>query len=73
MRSTLPWSTRPTSLAAKDKVDGIEFPEADQAVNDYPIATLTKAPNADGAKAFVDYVLSAEGKKVLTSRRLRRP
>ncbi|TWD79898.1 molybdate transport system substrate-binding protein [Kribbella amoyensis] len=53
-------------LSAQEKVDGIEFPEAAQAVNEYPIATLTKAPNADGGKAFVDYVLSADGKKVLT-------
>jgi molybdate transport system substrate-binding protein len=53
-------------LAAKDKVEGIEFPEADKAINEYPIATLTKATNPDGAKAFVDYVLSAQGKTVLT-------
>ncbi|TCO49136.1 molybdate transport system substrate-binding protein [Kribbella antiqua] len=54
-------------LSAKGKVEGIEFPEASTAVNEYPIATLTKAPNADGAKAFVDYVLSDQGKAVLTA------
>jgi molybdate transport system substrate-binding protein len=54
-------------LAAKDKVEGIEFPEADKAINEYPIAMLTKAPNPDGAKAFVDYVLSDQGKAVLTA------
>jgi molybdate transport system substrate-binding protein len=54
-------------LSAKDKVEGIEFPEASKAVNEYPIATLTKAPNADGAKAFVDYVLSDKGKAVLSA------
>lgn len=54
-------------LAAKGKVEGIEFPEADKAINDYPIATLTNAKNADGAKAFVDYVLSAQGTTVLTA------
>lgn len=53
-------------LSAKDKVEGIPFPEASKAVNKYPIATLTKAPNPDGAKAFVDYVLSDKGKAVLT-------
>jgi molybdate transport system substrate-binding protein len=52
-------------LSAKDKVEGIEFPEADKAINEYPIATLTKAPNPDGAKAFVAYVLSDQGKSVL--------
>ncbi|TDU90498.1 molybdate transport system substrate-binding protein [Kribbella voronezhensis] len=54
-------------LAARGKVEGIEFPEADKAINDYPIATLTKAKNPEGAKAFVDYVLSAQGKAVLTA------
>jgi molybdate transport system substrate-binding protein len=54
-------------LSAKDKVEGIEFPESSKAVNEYPIATLTKAPNPDGAKAFVDYVLSDKGKTVLTA------
>ncbi|GAA1680674.1 molybdate ABC transporter substrate-binding protein [Kribbella yunnanensis] len=54
-------------LAAKDKVDGIEFPEASKAINEYPIATLRKAPNAVGAKAFVDYVLSDKGKAVLSA------
>jgi molybdate transport system substrate-binding protein len=53
--------------SAPDKVEGIAFPEASQAVNEYPIATLTNAPNPDGAKAFVDYVLSAKGKAVLTA------
>jgi molybdate transport system substrate-binding protein len=52
-------------LSAKDKVEGIEFPEASKAVNEYPIATLTKAPNPAGAQAFVDYVLSDQGKTVL--------
>jgi molybdate transport system substrate-binding protein len=54
-------------LAAKDKVEGIEFPEADKAINEYPIATLTKAKNPDGAKAFADFVLSAQGTTVLTA------
>jgi molybdate transport system substrate-binding protein len=54
-------------LSAKDKVDGIEFPEADKAINEYPIATLTKSKNPDTAKAFVDYVLSPTGTKTLTT------
>jgi molybdate transport system substrate-binding protein len=51
--------------AAGDKVEGIEFPEADKAVNEYPIAACAKAPNPAGAKAFVDFVLSDKGKAVL--------
>ncbi|MFD9700058.1 molybdate ABC transporter substrate-binding protein [Lentzea sp. NPDC059081] len=53
--------------AAGGKVEGIDFAEADQAVNDYPIAPLAKAPNAAAAKAFVDFVLSDKGKAVLSA------
>ncbi|WP_214322157.1 molybdate ABC transporter substrate-binding protein [Nonomuraea sediminis] len=53
-------------IAAAGKVTGIEFPEADKAINDYPIAALAKAPNSDLAKQFVDLVLSQQGKDVLT-------
>ncbi|MFI6485544.1 molybdate ABC transporter substrate-binding protein [Nonomuraea sp. NPDC050663] len=53
-------------IASAGKVTGIEFPEADKAINDYPIATLSKAPTADLAKQFVDLVLSQQGKDVLT-------
>jgi molybdate transport system substrate-binding protein len=52
--------------AAGDKVEGLAFPEADKAINKYPIVVLKQAPNAKAAKAFVDYVLSAEGEAVLT-------
>jgi molybdate transport system substrate-binding protein len=53
--------------AAGGKVDGVEFPESANAVNDYPIALLKDAPNATAAKAFIALVESAEGKKVLTA------
>ncbi|MFF2541948.1 molybdate ABC transporter substrate-binding protein [Kitasatospora sp. NPDC058063] len=49
------------------KIDGVDFPEAAKAVNDYPIAALAKAPNKDGAAAFVAYVQSPEAKQVLTA------
>ena len=55
-----------TDVKANDKVEGLDFAEADKAVNDYPIAPIAKAPNAAVAKAFVDYVLSDKGRKVLT-------
>ncbi len=53
-------------LAAAGKVKGIAFPEADKAINDYPIAPLSKAAAPDLAKQFVDLVLSPQGKNVLT-------
>ncbi|MER7668494.1 molybdate ABC transporter substrate-binding protein [Kitasatospora sp. NPDC096128] len=49
------------------KIDGVDFPEAAKAVNDYPIAALAKAPNKDGAAAFVAYAQSPEAKQVLTA------
>lgn len=52
-------------IAAGDKVEGIDFPEAAGAVNDYPIALLSEAPNAEAARAFIDFVLSADGTAVL--------
>ncbi|SMC81922.1 molybdate ABC transporter substrate-binding protein [Lentzea albidocapillata] len=58
---------RTDAKAAGDKVEGIEFAESAQAVNDYPIAPLAKAPNAVAAKAFVDFVLSGKGRAVLSA------
>ncbi|MEU3275887.1 molybdate ABC transporter substrate-binding protein [Streptomyces antibioticus] len=52
--------------AAGDKVEGVDFPESAEAVNDYPIALLKDAPNADAAEAFIALVRSPEGRKVLT-------
>ncbi|GAA1354626.1 molybdate ABC transporter substrate-binding protein [Saccharothrix algeriensis] len=51
--------------AAGAEVEGIDFPEADRAANDYPIAPLAAAPNAAGARAFVAFVRSDEGRAVL--------
>ena len=60
-------------LAAGDKVKGIDIPAAVNASTEYPIAALAKAPNAAGAKAFVDYVLSAQGQTVITAAGFAKP
>ncbi len=52
--------------AAGDKVKGIEFPEAEKAINDYPIAALKKAPAAGLAGEFVKLVLSRQAAAVFT-------
>ncbi|OIK06574.1 molybdate ABC transporter substrate-binding protein [Streptomyces monashensis] len=52
--------------AAGDKVQGVEFPESAEAINDYPIVLLKNAPNTEAAKAFIALVRSAEGQKVLS-------
>lgn len=52
-------------LSAGDQVEGIPFPEAAQAVNDYPVAVLTEAANPAAAQAFVTLLLSDAGQRVL--------
>lgn len=52
--------------AAAGKVEGVEFPESAGAVNDYPIVLLKDAPNAGAAEAFIAFVRSEQGAKVLS-------
>ncbi|WP_163512603.1 molybdate ABC transporter substrate-binding protein [Fodinicola acaciae] len=52
-------------LAAGGKVQGIDFPESSSKVTTYPICGLKASKDAATAKAFVAYVLSADGRKVL--------
>jgi molybdate transport system substrate-binding protein len=51
--------------SAAGKVEGIDFAEAAQAVNSYPIAVLKTGKNAGMARAFVEFVLSPVGQQVL--------
>jgi molybdate transport system substrate-binding protein len=60
-------------LAAGSDVEGIPFPEAEQAINKYPIATVKAAPNPEAAQAFVELVQSADGRKALTAAGFRTP
>ncbi|HEY5224623.1 MAG TPA: molybdate ABC transporter substrate-binding protein [Microbacteriaceae bacterium] len=53
--------------AAGSAVDGVKIPDANKAVNKYPIAALTAAPNPAAAAAFVTFVLSPAGQKVLAT------
>ena len=46
-------------------VEGIPFPEADKAVNAYPIGVLKHSANAALAKAFVASVVGTVGRGVL--------
>ncbi|WP_106396907.1 molybdate ABC transporter substrate-binding protein [Actinocorallia populi] len=52
--------------AAGGRVRGIAFPEAGQAVNDYPIVALEKAPSPGAASEFVAFVLSQRARDVFT-------
>ena len=51
--------------AAVDSVDFYGFDESILATNRYPVVPLTDAGNPDAARAFVDLVLSDEGKEAL--------
>jgi molybdate transport system substrate-binding protein len=55
-----------TDAKAQPKVHAVEFPESAGAINEYPIVVLKNAPDKAGGQAFVAYVLSDEGKAVLT-------
>lgn len=52
-------------IAAGDEVTGIEIDGADAATNVYPIVALTRSKNPAAAQAFVEFVLSDAGQKVL--------
>ncbi|WP_225839032.1 molybdate ABC transporter substrate-binding protein [Streptomyces sp. NK08204] len=52
--------------AAGDKVEGVEFPESAEAVNNYPIALLKNGQNARAAKAFIALIRSGVGQRVLS-------
>jgi molybdate transport system substrate-binding protein len=60
-------------VAAGDRVEGIAFPQAEDAINDYSICVLGAAPNPDAAAAFVDLVRSDAGQGALARAGFRAP
>ncbi len=54
-----------TDVIGRDDVEVIVPDGADEVVNHYPIAALSDAPNVEAAEAFVAFVLSAEGQRIL--------
>ena len=52
-------------MSTEGAVEGIDIPEEDNVVAEYPIVALNGAPNPDGAAAFVEFVLSDEGQSIL--------
>jgi molybdate transport system substrate-binding protein len=59
--------------SAGDSILAFAFREASAAVNRYPVAALTDAPNPAAAQAFVDLVLSEAGRQVLADAGFDRP
>ena len=50
---------------AGDAVGGIDFPEAQEAVNTYPITTVDGSASPELGQEFVDLVTGVEGQEVL--------
>ena len=59
--------------SAGDDVEGIDFPEAEEAVNDYPICVLADAPNPDGRAGLRRPGALRRGAAGARRRRLPRP
>ena len=59
--------------AAGDAVQGIPFPEAQDAINDYPLCTLKSSADPKAAAAFVALVRSPAGQQALTAAGFRSP
>lgn len=52
-------------VAAGDAVQGIDLPAALDVVASYPIAATTRSRDPDAARAFIEFVLGAEGQAIL--------
>lgn len=53
--------------AAGDGAEGVDIPADVNVEASYPIVATAEAPNPDGAAAFVEFVLSEQGQKILDS------
>jgi len=56
-----------SNKANPGKVEGINFPEADKAINDYQIVALKDSDVSDLAADWVDYISTSEAQTVLTA------
>ncbi|MFD3663006.1 molybdate ABC transporter substrate-binding protein [Streptomyces sp. NPDC058659] len=61
------------AASAADKVDAVEIPDAQNAIAKYPAATLKASRNAEAAAAFVAWLSSTEGQKILQDAGFQKP
>lgn len=54
-------------LSTEGSVDGIDIPDENNVMAEYPIAALAGGPNPDAAATFVEFVVAEEGQAILTS------
>ncbi|GAA1458291.1 molybdate ABC transporter substrate-binding protein [Nocardiopsis exhalans] len=52
-------------ISAEGRVEGLDFPEAEEAINGYPIGVLANSADPELAAAWIEAVTSAEGAAVL--------
>ncbi|KTS07670.1 molybdate ABC transporter substrate-binding protein [Microbacterium testaceum] len=62
-----------TDVVGRADIEAIVPEGADKVVNRYPIAALTDAPNPEAAAAFVAFVLSDDGQRILADAGFRAP
>ena len=60
-------------LASGDRIDSIAIPEKFEVINTYPIVVIEGAGNPEGAREFIDLVLSTEGQAELKKWGFRAP
>lgn len=60
-------------VAARDAVEGIDLPAEVDVVATYPIAATTRSAHPDAARAFIEFVLGAEGQAILERSGFERP
>ncbi len=56
-----------SDIVTSGQVDGVPIPDSQNVIADYPIAVLKSTQNLQGAVAFVDFLLSSDGQKILTA------
>jgi molybdate transport system substrate-binding protein len=54
-------------INAGDAAEGVDIPADVNVVAEYPIAVTREAPNPEAAQAFIDFVISTEGQRILQS------
>ena len=59
--------------AAGDRAEAVEIPPEHNVTAEYPIAVMRDSANEAVARAFVELVLSAEGRRVLEERGFKAP
>ncbi|MER7521190.1 molybdate ABC transporter substrate-binding protein [Streptomyces sp. NPDC126499] len=64
---------RTDAESAEDKVDAVEIPDAQNAIAQYPAATLKDSKNAEAAAAFVAWLSSPEGQEILQDAGFQKP